>query len=254
MSVLSLNELRAVMERNGATGFLTKVMVAGALTESSGNTDAVGDGGHSIGIFQLHDQGLGHGMTAAQRRDPDLSTRRMLEPYRNGLVAADLKSFDGEDRATKAYLEAERPFDFTNLLGTAATAFRGRWRSLVGWDLADALVTQVGFLTGDVAAALQDSLDGGRAADANPPQARLDAYEAIQAAINTLRESGPVPAGVTLNDLINLVGFLTGDIAQALQGGLDGARATEDPLPPSDRQDAYSAIQAAINTLRSANR
>ena len=66
MPVLSLNELRAVMERNGATGFLTKVMVAGALTESSGNTDAVGDGGHSIGIFQLHDQGLGHGMTAAQ--------------------------------------------------------------------------------------------------------------------------------------------------------------------------------------------
>ncbi|MEO6045315.1 MAG: transglycosylase SLT domain-containing protein, partial [Tepidiformaceae bacterium] len=38
--------------------FLKAVM----LSESGGRPDAVGDSGHSVGLFQLHDQGYGAGM------------------------------------------------------------------------------------------------------------------------------------------------------------------------------------------------
>ena len=249
MPVLSATELRAVMERNGASGFLAKVMVAGALAESGGDTDAIGDEGHSVGIFQLHDHGLGHGMTVAQRKDPDLSAQRMREPYATGLRAANVLNLVGEDRAAKSYIEAERPAGYPDIHCPAAIKFRACWRTLGEWDLSDALVTQANYLTGDVAAALQNGLNGARHADANPPPGRQDAYGAIQAAINTLRDSGPALPGTPAADLINLVGFLMGTVAQALQNGLHGALATDDD-PPADRRAAYDAIQAAINTLR----
>jgi hypothetical protein len=120
-------------------------------------------------------------------------------------------------------------------------------------ELRAALVNLVGYLTGNVATALQDGLAGALREDPSPLPARQDAYSALQAAINTLRNSGPVPAGVTVHDLITLVGYLTGDVAAALQSALDGARAS-DPTPPGPRQDAYAAVQAATNTLRQANR
>ena len=40
------------------------------LSESGGRPDAVGDSGHSVGLFQLHDQGYGHGM-GDSRFDPE---------------------------------------------------------------------------------------------------------------------------------------------------------------------------------------
>lgn len=51
--------------------FLKAVMIA----ESGGRPDAVGDNGHSVGLFQLHDQGYGHGMGDA-RYDPELNADR----------------------------------------------------------------------------------------------------------------------------------------------------------------------------------
>lgn len=47
--------------------------------ESGGRTDAVGDAGHSIGLFQMHDQGAGSGLTVAQRQDPDVQFRHARE-------------------------------------------------------------------------------------------------------------------------------------------------------------------------------
>jgi murein DD-endopeptidase MepM/ murein hydrolase activator NlpD len=43
--------------------------------ESGLNPRAVGDGGHSIGLFQLHDAGEGAGMSVQERQDPEANAR-----------------------------------------------------------------------------------------------------------------------------------------------------------------------------------
>lgn len=45
------------------------------LIESGGDPSAVGDNGHSVGLFQLHDQGYGYGMGDA-RFDPEANADR----------------------------------------------------------------------------------------------------------------------------------------------------------------------------------
>lgn len=51
--------------------FLKAVMIS----ESGGRPDAVGDNGHSVGLFQLHDRGYGSGMGDA-RYDPETNADR----------------------------------------------------------------------------------------------------------------------------------------------------------------------------------
>lgn len=46
-----------------------ELVLAVILQESSGWPDAIGDGGHSIGLMQLHDQGAGSGMPADVRKN-----------------------------------------------------------------------------------------------------------------------------------------------------------------------------------------
>ena len=53
--------------------------VVNAYAESRLNPLAVGDGGKSVGLFQLHERGGGAGMTVEQRKDPTLNTRRIIE-------------------------------------------------------------------------------------------------------------------------------------------------------------------------------
>lgn len=65
-----------------AAGFTEQVAAAAivnAIAESGLNAEAVGDHGKSIGLFQLHEKGGGYGMTAAQRKDPTLNTKRIIE-------------------------------------------------------------------------------------------------------------------------------------------------------------------------------
>lgn len=52
--------------------------------ESSGYPHAVGDGGASVGLFQLNDNGLGAGMSVAQRRDPEANIRRAAQAVYGG--------------------------------------------------------------------------------------------------------------------------------------------------------------------------
>ena len=51
--------------------------VANAWAESGFNPNAVGDSGASIGLFQLHEAGVGSGMSAEARRDPRTNARTM---------------------------------------------------------------------------------------------------------------------------------------------------------------------------------
>lgn len=45
-------------------------MIATMIQESGGNAKAAGDGGHSIGLFQLNDWGKGRGFSLQQKQDP----------------------------------------------------------------------------------------------------------------------------------------------------------------------------------------
>ena len=61
----------------------TAIVALGVLSaidaESGGRVDAVGDAGHSIGLFQMHDQGAGAGMSIAMRENPDTQFRHARE-------------------------------------------------------------------------------------------------------------------------------------------------------------------------------
>lgn len=49
--------------------------------ESGFRSNAIGDSGHSVGLLQLHDQGMGHGMTLEERLDPETNLRKALEQH-----------------------------------------------------------------------------------------------------------------------------------------------------------------------------
>lgn len=60
---------------------VTAAAVVNAYAESRLDPLAVGDGGKSVGLFQLRSPGAGSGMTVAERQDPVLNTRRILSEY-----------------------------------------------------------------------------------------------------------------------------------------------------------------------------
>lgn len=78
------------------------------LSESGGRPDAVGDDGHSVGLFQLHDRGYGYGM-GDSRFDPETNAARGVE----GLAASWHKvtgaGFTGEERLRAAYDDTFNP-------------------------------------------------------------------------------------------------------------------------------------------------
>jgi hypothetical protein len=64
--------------RNWAPAWRVAAIV-NALAESNLKADAVGDGGESVGLFQLHSRGGGKGMTVEERKDPTRNTVRIAE-------------------------------------------------------------------------------------------------------------------------------------------------------------------------------
>jgi len=78
--------------------FLKAVM----LSESAGRPDAVGDQGHSVGLFQLHDQGYGTGM-GDTRFDPETNADRGARGLAEAWHAGDKAGFSGEHAVRAAY-------------------------------------------------------------------------------------------------------------------------------------------------------
>jgi|GEM_PF-1224969 len=78
--------------------FLKAVM----LIESGGRADAVGDGGHSVGLFQLHDMGYGHGM-GDLRFDPEANAERAARGLAEAWHAGERAGFTGEFALRAAY-------------------------------------------------------------------------------------------------------------------------------------------------------
>jgi len=65
-----INVAEMVDRKAAATGLPRNVLRAFVLAESGGDPDAIGDGGASVGLLQLHERGQGAGMSVAERRDP----------------------------------------------------------------------------------------------------------------------------------------------------------------------------------------
>jgi soluble lytic murein transglycosylase-like protein len=65
-----LNNVKAVAQVAQKDGVDPKTAVATMLVESGGNNKAVGDGGTSFGLFQLHQGGELGNMSPAQADDP----------------------------------------------------------------------------------------------------------------------------------------------------------------------------------------
>lgn len=78
--------------------FLKAVM----LIESGGRPDAIGDSGHSVGLFQLHDQGYGHGM-GDLRFDPDANADRAARGLAEAWHAGERAGYTGEYAVRAAY-------------------------------------------------------------------------------------------------------------------------------------------------------
>ncbi len=78
--------------------FLKAVM----LSESGGRADAVGDNGHSVGLFQLHDQGYGAGMGDA-RFDPETNADRGVRGLAEAWHAGERAGYAGEYAVRAAY-------------------------------------------------------------------------------------------------------------------------------------------------------
>ncbi|MCK6544408.1 transglycosylase SLT domain-containing protein [Myxococcota bacterium] len=77
--------------------------------ESGGNPNAIGDNGHSVGLFQMHDQGAGHGMSVEQRKDPRVQFETMMPKFVAAYRSGRAQGLDGAQLAIHIAREAERP-------------------------------------------------------------------------------------------------------------------------------------------------
>lgn len=77
--------------------------------ESGGNPEAIGDNGHSVGLFQMHDQGAGHGMSVEARKDPRVQFDTMMPKFVDAYRSGRAQGLDGAQLAVHIAREAERP-------------------------------------------------------------------------------------------------------------------------------------------------
>ena len=68
-----------VFTENGIPPAITLAAIVNAYAESGWNANAVGDGGHSIGLFQLNDWGAGKGIDKELRKDPRVNAQTIID-------------------------------------------------------------------------------------------------------------------------------------------------------------------------------
>lgn len=76
-------QIEKAFREEGFDSPLIKAALLNAHAESAFNPAAVGDGGNSRGVFQLHKNGLGHKMKDADKHDVQASVRRVAIAIRN---------------------------------------------------------------------------------------------------------------------------------------------------------------------------
>lgn len=87
--------------------------IVNAYAESGFNPNAAGDGGHSIGLFQLNDAGgAGTGMSVSSRRDPVINTRRIAQVAKQSQFMNDMDETDHIPSLAASWSKnVERPSD-----------------------------------------------------------------------------------------------------------------------------------------------
>ncbi|PZC43183.1 MAG: Transglycosylase SLT domain-containing protein [Chloroflexi bacterium] len=135
--------------------FLGAVMMA----ESGGDPNAVGDGGASVGLFQLHEAGMGQGL-GAMRLDPELNAsigaRGLAEGWHAGLD----EGLSGEELVRYAYDHRFNPGGGFGWQGDAVYSYYRFYENLAGRDEA---LPQAGVISasapavGDEASALSEA-------------------------------------------------------------------------------------------------
>lgn len=84
LTAAQLENARIIEREFAAAGVPGKIIAAAivnAWAESRLNANAMGDNGHSVGLFQLYDRGAGAEMTVAERQNPTNNTKRILQEY-----------------------------------------------------------------------------------------------------------------------------------------------------------------------------
>lgn len=88
LSASQLQNARIITREFRAAGMSDAAIasaIVNAMAESALDTNAVGDGGNSVGLFQMHKNGAGRGMSVEERKNPVTNSREMLK--REVLVA-----------------------------------------------------------------------------------------------------------------------------------------------------------------------
>lgn len=81
-------EMANIIEEEFLAAGLPRSIAAAAIVnakaESGLNPGAVGDGGHSIGLFQLNDWGAGKNMSVEERKDPRVNAKKIIKVVLGG--------------------------------------------------------------------------------------------------------------------------------------------------------------------------
>lgn len=96
-------------EESARTGVPADVFLSLIQAESAGNPNIVGDRGASVGLFQLHERGVGYGYSVEQRQDPELQFRLMSPRITNAYRQATAEGLTGREAIIRTGQLAERP-------------------------------------------------------------------------------------------------------------------------------------------------
>ena len=153
-SVLPVNNFKDLLgglaaEFDVPENFITAVMLA----ESGGDPNAVGDSGHSVGLFQLHDRGMGAGM-GDDRYNPEKNARVGVAGLAGSWHTGVARGLTGEDLVRFAYDDKFNPGGGWAVQGDRVTAYWKRLEGVtdfgssaftpgaLGWPVAGGRITQ----------------------------------------------------------------------------------------------------------------
>lgn len=109
-----------------------RIVNATVKAESGHNPNAVGDGGKSIGLFQMHEQGAGAGMSAADRSDPDKASSVMIPRFVAMYQQGKQQGLSGTDLASFVARNVERPLGYEDPNGAAARKYISAYQAFGG--------------------------------------------------------------------------------------------------------------------------
>jgi hypothetical protein len=133
MSRYTGQDIIALARQAGASPSLARIMGAAAMAEGGGDSEAVGDGGHSYGPFQINDI---HGLTVEARCDPAFATGWMYtHEFVPAFVEGARRGYTGEQLARWTCMAAERPYGWRRpeapgLTSPAADNYARHWADL----------------------------------------------------------------------------------------------------------------------------